>query len=154
MTSRLLFSLLLLFVFFGALAQEPAKPAYDSALAKKTGADAYGMKQYVMVLLVTGKTVVNEKLVRDSLFAGHMKNINALAKAGKLVVAGPFNKNELNYRGVFVFNTASVEETKALVSTDPAVKAGIFDVLYLPWYSSAALMEVNGLHEKIQQSSF
>ncbi|RYY12372.1 MAG: hypothetical protein EOO04_33750 [Chitinophagaceae bacterium] len=153
MTRKLLFTLLLLFVFLGSFAQGVSKPAYDSALAKKTGADAYGMKQYVMVLLVTGKTVVSEKAVRDSLFAGHMKNINTLAKAGKLVVAGPFNKNELNYRGVFVFNTASVEETKSLVSTDPAVKAGIFDVLYLPWYSSAALMEVNGLHEKIQQSS-
>ena len=130
------------------------KATYDSVLAKKLGADDYGMKQYVMVILTTGKAEIKDKLTRDSLFAGHMKNIGSLAKAGKLVVAGPFGKNDINYRGIFVFNTASVDETKSMVATDPAVKAGIFDALYLPWYCSAALMEINGIHEKVQKTSF
>ncbi|MFT3979397.1 MAG: YciI family protein [Ferruginibacter sp.] len=135
----------------GAMAQ---KQAYDSVLAKKYGADDYGMKQYVMVFLVTGKAEVKEKAKRDSLFAGHMANIGRLAKEGKLAMAGPFGKNDINYRGVFIFNTASVDDAKAMVSTDPAVAAGIFDAVYIPWYGSAALMEVNELHEKIQKVSF
>jgi uncharacterized protein len=127
---------------------------YDSALAKKLGADDYGMKQYVMVILTTGKTEVKDKTTRDSLFAGHMKNIGRLAEEGKLAMAGPFGKNDLSYRGVFIFNSASAEDTRKMVETDPAVKAGIFNALYIPWYGSAGLMEVNDIHKKIQKVSF
>jgi len=149
MTARIFYSFLLLLFCTGIAAQENNKPVYDSVLAKKLGADDRGMKQYVMVILITGKAVIKEKAVKDSLFAGHMSNINRLAKEGRLVVAGPFGKNDINYRGVFVFNTASVEDTRALVDTDPAVKAGVFDAIYIPWYCSAALMEVNDIHQKI-----
>lgn len=145
------------FLFTCALifAQQKAAPVvYDSVLAKKLGADAYGMKQYVMVILTTGKSDVKEKNSRDSLFAGHMNNIKKLAKEGKMVVAGPLGKNDLSYRGIFVFNTASVEDARAMVDTDPAVKAGIFDAIYIPWYCSAALMEISSLHEKLQKVSF
>lgn len=152
MTKSILYIFLLLFCS-NAMAQQNTA-GYDSVLAKKLGADDYGMKQYVMVILTTGKADIKEKTRRDSLFAGHMSNINKLAKDGKLVVAGPFGKNDISYRGVFVFNTASVEDTKAMVATDPAVAAGIFDAVYLPWYCSAALMEVNDTHNKVQKVKF
>ena len=154
MFSRSALSLLLLFVAFAVCAQEKTKPAYDSVLAKKLGADAYGMKQYVMVILTTGKADIKEKAVKDSLFAGHMKNIVRLANEGKMVVAGPLGKNDLSYRGIFVFNTSSIDDTKAMVATDPAVKAGVFDAIYIPWYCSAALMEIGNIHEKLQKVSF
>ncbi|MBC7936897.1 MAG: hypothetical protein H7Y86_16240 [Rhizobacter sp.] len=154
MLLRIIYFITLVFTSFAGFAQENTKPGYDAALAKKLGADAYGMKQYVMVILVTGKAAIEDKALKDSLFAGHMKNIGRLAKEGKLVVAGPYGKNDLNYRGVFVFNTASVEETKAMVGTDPAVLAGIFDAIYIPWYCTAGLVEVNGIHEKVQKTSF
>lgn len=154
MKARISFSIILLFACNCLLAQVATKPAYDSVLAKKLGADQYGMKQYVMVILTTGKADIKEKAVKDSLFAGHMKNINRLAEDGKLVVAGPFGKNDINYRGVFVFNTSSVDETRAMVDTDPAVKAGVFDAVYIPWYCSAGLMEVNNIHHKLQKVSF
>lgn len=143
-----------LFISFAIFAQEKTKPSYDSVLAKKLGADPYGMKQYVMVILTTGKTDVKEKATRDSLFAGHMNNIKKLASEGKMVVAGPLGKNDLNYRGIFVFNTSSIDDTKAMVASDPAVKAGIFDAIYIPWYCSAALMEISNIHEKVQKVSF
>ncbi|RYD71586.1 MAG: hypothetical protein EOP53_23440 [Sphingobacteriales bacterium] len=130
------------------------KASYDSVLAKKLGADAYGMKQYVMVVLTTGKADIKEKATRDSLFAGHMKNIQRLADEGKLAVAGPFGKNDISYRGLFIFNTASVEEAKKWVDTDPTVIAGIFEAIYVPWYGSAAMMEVNSIHERVQKVSF
>ncbi len=154
MKAKISFSILLLFVCSCLFAQQPNKPAYDSVLAKKLGADQYGMKQYVMVILTTGKADIKEKAVKDSLFAGHMKNINRLADEGRLVLAGPFGKNDINYRGVFIFNTTSVDETRTMVDTDPAVKAGVFDAVYIPWYCSAGLMQVNEIHKKVAKISF
>lgn len=145
---------MLLCICNSVVAQQANNPAYDSVLAKKLGADQYGMKQYVMVILTTGKADIKEKAVKDSLFAGHMKNINRLADEGRLVVAGPFGKNDINYRGVFIFNTASVDETRTMVDTDPAVKAGIFDAVYIPWYCSAGLMQVNEIHKKVAKVLF
>jgi uncharacterized protein len=143
------------FLFLSVItsAQEKTKAAYDSVLAQRLGGNDNGMKMYTLVILTTGKATITDQATRDSLFGGHMKNILSLAAEGKLVVAGPFEKNDLNYRGVFIFNTASVNESKALVASDPAVKAGIFDAIYLPWYCSAALMEVNNIHGKIQKPS-
>jgi uncharacterized protein YciI len=128
--------------------------AYDSVLAKKLNADERGMKMYVLVILKTGAAKDFSKAVRDSLFMGHMSNIGRLADEGKLSLAGPFEKNTLNYRGLFIFNVSTVEEAKALVETDPTVKAGIFDVEYLPWYGSAAVQEITGIHKKLQKKTF
>jgi uncharacterized protein len=127
---------------------------YDSVLAKKLNADERGMKVYVLVILKTGASKDFPKEVRDSLFKGHMSNIGRLADEGKLSLAGPFEKNALNYRGLFIFNVSTIEEAKALVETDPTVKAGIFDVEYLPWYGSAAVQEITGIHKKLQKKTF
>jgi len=40
----------LLFISFALLTQAQDKPKYDEALAKKLGADNYGMKTYVLVM--------------------------------------------------------------------------------------------------------
>lgn len=68
---------------------------YDSTLARRLGADEYGMKSYVLVLLKKGPYTAKNKVESDSLFRGHMDNMNRLANEGKLVLAGPFGKNEL-----------------------------------------------------------
>jgi uncharacterized protein YciI len=68
----------------------------------------------------------------DKLQAGHMANINAMAKAGKLVIAGPFD-NAGNYSGVFVFKVDTLEEARALSDGDPAVQAGRLAVDVHPW---------------------
>ena len=54
---------------------------------------------------------------------GHMANIQRLGQMKKLVVAGPFG-DEGQLRGIFVFRVGSLEEARALASTDPAVQAG------------------------------
>lgn len=128
------------------------KAAYDSTLAKKLGADEYGMKKYVMVLLKTGTAIGLPKSKTDSLFAGHMQNINRLADSGKLVVAGPFFKND-KYRGIFILNADSLEEGKKLVESDPAVQAKLLDMDLLMWYGSAALAETLEIHKKIEKKS-
>lgn len=145
-----------LFLFLGlfSLSELTAqtKPVYDSTLAKKLGADEYGMKSYIMVLLKTGTYKAKDKKESDSLFRGHMDNIISLANAGKLALAGPFGKNDL-YRGIFIFNVKTVDEAKLLCEKDPAIKINLFAVDYLPWYGSAAVMEVNNIHKTIEKKS-
>jgi uncharacterized protein YciI len=125
-------------------------PNYDSDLASKLNADDYGMKSFYFVILKSGQNPPTlSKSVKDSLMMGHLKNIGNLAESGKLIVAGPFGKNELAYRGLFILNTSSFEDAKLIVESDPAIKAGIFDVDLLPWYGSAALGEYLPFSEKI-----
>lgn len=142
---------LISFCFFLSLtiAAQTKNAQYDSTLAKSLGADNYGMKNYVFVILKTGPAVIEKKETRDSLFAGHMKNINRLVNENKLIVAGPFGKNDLKYRGLFILDVRTIEEARELVKTDPAVAAGIFDVDLIPWYGSAALREYLKTAEKI-----
>ncbi|KAF5085810.1 hypothetical protein DSECCO2_65830 [anaerobic digester metagenome] len=125
---------------------------YDSLLAQKLGADDYGMKLYVFATLKTGPTVITDSAQRAALMQGHLSNINRLANEGKLVIAGPYINGGEN-RGLFIFNVETIEEAKALTETDPAVKAGVFRVELTQWYGSAALMEVNTLHAKLERKS-
>ena len=81
---------------------------YDSTLAKSLKADDYGMKKYVMVLLKNGSVPSLPKAKQDSIFGGHMKNIDRLAEEKKLVVAGPFERNDHKYRGIFIFDSNSI----------------------------------------------
>jgi hypothetical protein len=57
-----------------------ANPAYDAALAKKLGADDYGMKNFVLVILKTGPNSTGDKVFIAECFRGHMNNINRLEK--------------------------------------------------------------------------
>jgi uncharacterized protein YciI len=122
---------------------------YDEKLAKSLNADERGMKQYVFCILKTGSNTTATEEEKNNLFKGHMDNISRLAKEGKLVVAGPFAKNDRNYRGIYIFNVTTIEEAKALVATDPAVNANIFEVELTPWYGTAALQETLKIHKKI-----
>ncbi|MFI0426267.1 MAG: YciI family protein [Flavobacterium sp.] len=125
---------------------------FDAKLAKDVGADDYGMKTYVFCILKTGTNSTATAEERQKYFEGHMANINKLADEKKLVVAGPFMKNDKNYRGIFIFNCTTIEEAKALVDSDPAVAANIFEAELTLWYSSAALMMVNENHNKIAKT--
>ena len=128
----------------------PTNPAYDAELAKKLGADERGMKMYVMCILKTGpKDAEIKGKERDDIFAGHFANIRRLANEGKLAVAGPFEKNDKSYRGLYIFNVSTIEEAEKLVVLDPAVKAGIFVPDLTLWYGSAAMMGINDIHKRI-----
>jgi len=140
---------ILLLIITGLNYSQTKNLNYDSTLAKSLGADDYGMKSYVFVILKTGTYNPPEKEIRDSLFAGHMKNINRLVEENKLIVAGPFGKNDLQYRGLFILDVKDLDEAQKLVVTDPAVKAKIFDVILIPWYGSAALPEYLKVADKI-----
>lgn len=142
---------LLICVAFGpsaASAAEPAKPVFDEALAKRLGADDYGMRQYVFVLLKTGPTPKPKGPERDEMFRGHFANMQRLAAEGKLAVAGPFDGVD-GWRGMFILAVKDIEEAKKLVATDPVIASGEMIAEYHVHYGSAALMQVEETHKAI-----
>ncbi|KAF2342681.1 YciI family protein [Flavobacterium tistrianum] len=150
MKKSLLILALLLFSTIGFSQETEVK--YDEALAKSLHADEYGMKKYVFCLLKSGSNTTASKEESKKLFEGHMANIGKLAKEGKLVVAGPFMKNDRNYRGIFIFNVETIEEAKTFIATDPAIKANLLEAELTPWYCTASLQEIPKLHEKIAKT--
>lgn len=129
------------------------KPAYDEALAKAVGADDFGMRRYVFVLLKTGPNKMPAGPERDEMFKGHFANMKRLAGEGKLVLAGPYDGVD-GWRGMFVLAVAGIDEARALVATDPVVAKGEMVAEYHTYYGSAALMLVNDHHARVQKKSF
>lgn len=150
----------LLFFVFLALAllpahagQPAAAPGFDAALAEKVGADDYGMRGYVLVILKTGPTPVPEGEARKAMFAGHFANMNRLAEEGVLVLAGPFSDDPAGWRGLFVLAVDNVEAARKLVATDPVIANGEMVAEYHRWYGSAATMLLPDLHEQVARKN-
>lgn len=143
---------------FGQIKQEKgstnSNPNYDKALAEKLGGDDYGMKSYFFVILKTGTNKTEDKNLISESFKEHMKNIDRLVKENKLIVAGPFGKNDKTYRGLFILNNIkTIEEAKELLKTDLAIKNGLLDFEIFTWYGSAAIPEYLPFSEKIWKSN-
>ena len=147
-----LFAALLMCTTLFAQKEKMDKPVYDSVLAKKLGADKYGMKKYVIAFLKTGKTQITDTAKLEQIQMAHLKNIMKLADEGKMVLAGPFLDNT-SLEGIFIFNVSTVEEAKKLTETDPAIQAGVLEMELHPWYGSAAVMEVVRIHNTIQKKN-
>lgn len=128
-------------------------PLYDADLARELGADDYGMKNYIFVILKTGSAEIDDPAAKKEMFKGHFANISKLAEEGKMVVAGPYGENDREYRGLFILDVSSKEEAMKLLSNDPTIANGIFDVELTPWYGSAALPTYLENHKKIEKLS-
>lgn len=127
----------------------PAGATFDAALARRLGADERGMRRYVLVILKTGPTRVPDGEARKAMFAGHFANIERLSKAGKLVLAGPFDKDPAGWRGLYVFAVADLEEARRLTATDPVIVNGEMVAEFHPWYGSAATMMIPEIHDRV-----
>ena len=133
---------------FSTMAQ--TNPNYDEALAKKLGADDYGMKEYVLVLLKSGTKTDFDEEERNKLFAGHQANMLKWEEAGKLAVAGPFFPNYASLEGIFILDVP-FEEVQKVLSTDPAIAADALSFEAYRWYGSAALSQYIEDHYKIEK---
>jgi len=122
----------------GNTTQTP-NPNYDPTLAVKLGADDYGMKSYIFVILKSGSNQSEDEEAKDKAFSGHLSNINRLVDEKKLIVAGPFGQNNNDFRGLFILNVKTIEEAQLLLATDPAINAKYLSAELYPWYGSAAL---------------
>jgi uncharacterized protein YciI len=103
----------------------------------------FQMRSYVVVLLQRGPAWTAEKTPETArIFEGHMANIKAMAKAGKLVLAGPFEADASRtdaFAGLYIFDTTSMEEVDALLTGDPAVVSRRLLPVAYPWYGPAGL---------------
>lgn len=97
----------------------------------------YIMKQYYFVMLTKGerRNEITDTAIINKLQAGHLANIGKLAKAGKILVAGPFG-DDGNWRGIFIFDCETKEEVEKLLNTDPAIAAGRLAYEIHPWWTA------------------
>jgi hypothetical protein len=58
------------------------------------------------------------------------------------------------YRVIFILDVPTLEEAQALIQTDPAIKAKIFDVDLFQWYGSAALPMYMKHDKMLQKNSY
>jgi uncharacterized protein YciI len=140
-------------ISYGQKTETQVPSMYDEALAKKLGADDYGMRQYVLVILKTGPKTMPEGKERDAMFAGHFANMKRLAGEGTLALAGPLDKVD-GWRGLFILAVTDIEEARRLVATDPVIINGEMIAEYHKYFGSAGLMMVNEIHGKIAKKSF
>ena len=101
------------------------------------------MKPYFLVLLRRGPAWTAERTPEtQKLGEGHMANIMAMEKAGKLVLAGPTDVPEAErtaVAGIFIFDNVDRAGVDALLANDPAIAAGRFVAEVLTWYGPAGL---------------
>jgi uncharacterized protein YciI len=67
----------------------------------------------------------------------HMAHLAGLAEEGHLLAAGPLFDEQ--YRGLSILNV-SPEEALALKEADPAVQAGVYSIIAMPWMLPAGAM--------------
>jgi uncharacterized protein YciI len=87
---------------------------------------------YFGVLMKGPKWSAEATPEKAKLQEGHMAHLDAMWKAGKLVLAGPL-ADDGDWRGVLIYRTKTIDEAQRLANDDPAVKAGRFVVTMHPW---------------------
>lgn len=133
---------------------QSSNPDYNPELAQELGADDYGMKWYVLVMLKTGENTTADAETQAELFSGHMAAIRKLSDEGLMVLAGPLEPNERTFRGIFVFDVQTIDEARELLKEDPAVREGLLSAELFRWYGSAALAKYIDVHRQIEKVSF
>jgi uncharacterized protein YciI len=99
-------------------------------------APQFEMTTYYFGLLTRGPAAgTGTPAEREKIQAAHLANIKRLHDAGKILVAGPFADNG-EWRGIFIYKCASLEEAQALANTDPAVQAGRLKIEIHPWMTA------------------
>jgi uncharacterized protein YciI len=78
------------------------------------------------VLLRRGPAWTPEKTAETKkIFEGHMANIEAMAKTGKLIIAGPIDadaNDRTAIAGIFIFEGVTRAELDDMIRRDPAIE--------------------------------
>lgn len=111
-----------------------------------------GAADYTFVFLKTGPERPADADTGRELMSGHFANMNRMAAAGDLLLAGPFGPGAIDptLRGIFVIDRPEVEAGRALAATDPAVAAGVFELAALRWRGPAALRRMKALETELR----
>lgn len=98
--------------------------AAEDSKATDTQPAQQRMKQYFFVLLRNGPNRTQSEKEAGRIQEGHMAHIRDTAQAGKLQIAGLFDDENGDWRGILIYDVATIGEARALCDADPAVKAG------------------------------
>ncbi|MBX2973722.1 MAG: hypothetical protein KF797_11500 [Flavobacteriales bacterium] len=129
MKQRTLFLMLALSGTFALQAQR----TFDVTIADST----YHMKQYWFVLYSTGvDTVVLDSTASATLLKAHLDHQDEQAARGLLVMAGPYGKNEVGWRGLLLYDCDTREEVEGYLRQDPMVRAKRLAYTIAPWYGA------------------
>lgn len=93
------------------------------------------LKRYWMVFLRKGPRRNQDTAVAAKIQHDHLANINKLANAGKILLAGPFG-DDGDLRGIFIMDCKDSLEVVSLVNTDPAVAAGRLTFEVKSWWTA------------------
>ncbi|MFN0121144.1 MAG: YciI family protein [Blastocatellia bacterium] len=101
---------------------------------------AFDLDQFQFAILRRGpgrETLPAAEL--EKLQAGHMANIQQMARLGKLMAAGPLGKNDAGLAGIFIFKAASIAEARALAVDDPLLKSERLTIDFFTWMGPKGL---------------
>lgn len=99
---------------------------------------AWAMRTYVLALIHRGPYKPATEEEADGLFHQHLASNRRLHEEGRLILAGPM-RDDGDLRGIFVFDSESVEEVARWCDGDPAIRAGVFRLEIHPWYSAKGI---------------
>ena len=111
-----------------------------SAAGGPPAAAQYKMTTFYLCLLVTPANPAKAPADMAQLQLDHLANLKKIMESGKGVIAGPVD-GEGRLRGILVLRVDSVDEARAMVDTDPAVKAGQLAVDIHPWFAADGIMK-------------
>ncbi len=108
--------------------------------------------RYTLVYLKTGpNSASHTPEQKQEIFKGHMANMQRLAKEKTLIIAGPLvQPRDKAWRGLFVFDVASVDEATRIAASDPGVESGEFVTDIRAARGSASLRESLRLEDELQ----
>lgn len=114
----------------------PPKPGVPSKAGDPP--PQWAMRTYVLVLIYRGPTTFATDEENDAMQRAHLANNARLYAEGKMILAGPF-RDKTDLRGIFLFDSESVEEVAGWCNEDPGIRSGWLRVEIHPWYSARGI---------------
>lgn len=106
-----------------------------SAQEKNTFEKKYEMKTYYLVFLKKGPNRNQDSVTVNKLQEAHIAHLEKMASEGKMDICGPLME-DIDIRGICIYNVATKEAAEKLANDDPMVKAGRLKVEVHPFYSA------------------
>lgn len=126
------YTLLLILAPFGSFTLR-AQRTFDVTIADST----YHMKQYWFVLYTGGADTTRlDSATSAELMKAHLDHQRIQAERGLIVLSGPFDKNEVGWRGVLLYDCDTREEVEGYLRQDPFVRRERLAYTIAPWYGA------------------
>lgn len=110
-----------------------AQRTFDVTIADST----YHMKQYWFVLYSTGAdTTALDSATSADLLKAHLEHQDMQGKRGLIVMGGPYGANEVDWRGLLLYDCDSREEVEGYLRQDPLVQRRRLAYTIAPWFGA------------------